>query len=387
MNFVSWVEHHRRSLMVFAVALALAGAFAIAKIPYGVYPVISFPRIRIEVDAGSRPAQQQLFDVTAPIETVLRQIPHALNVESTTSRGSTELFVDFPWGTNMQFAQLGVEGALSQTLPDLPAGTSYQVIQMLPNVIMPFSSYSLTSDSVSQVDLLKLAQFQIAPMLMGINGISYVGTLGGNQKEVEVKLNPAQLKAFGLTVTDVQNAITAANVLEGIGHLQDHDLLYLMFANNGLTSLKSIRDITLHTAQNGIVRLADLGTVSDGVVPRWYLVVDQGKPSVEINVYQQSSADVVSLQDQVAEKLATFMKTQPKAIHLVKGYDQTQLVVSSVAAVQEGIVIGLILAGLVVLYFLRNWRATAVAMIIVPMAVTITSLVLYVLGMSFNMMT
>ena len=387
MNFVSWVEHHRRSLMVFAVALALAGAFAVAKMPYGVYPVISFPRIRIEVDAGSRPAQQQLYDVTAPIETVLRQIPHAVNVESTTSRGSTELFVDFPWGTNMQFAQLGVEGALSQILPDLPAGTSYQVIQMLPNVIMPFSSYSLTSDSVSQVDLLRLAQYQIAPMLMGINGISYVGTLGGNQKEVEVKLNPAQLKAFGLTVTDVQNAIAAANVLQGIGYLQDHDLLYLMFANNGLTGLKSIRDITLHTAQNGIVRLADLGTVTDGVVPQYTLVVDQGKPSVEINVYQQSSADVVALQDRVAKMLADFMKTQPKSIHLVKWYDQTQLVESSVGAVQEGIVIGLILAGLVVLYFLRNWRATAVAMIIVPMSITITTLVLYVLGMSFNMMT
>ncbi|MDE1896128.1 MAG: efflux RND transporter permease subunit [Rhodospirillales bacterium] len=387
MNFVSWVEHHRRSVMVFAVALAIAGVFAIAKMPYGVYPVISFPRVRIEIDAGSRPAQQQLYDVTAPVETVLRQIPHALNVESTTSRGSTELFVDFPWGTDMNLAQLGVEGAMSQILPDLPSGTTYNVIQMLPNIIMPFSSYSLTSDSVSQVDLLRLAQYQIAPMLMGINGISYVGTLGGDQEEVQVHLNPAQLKAFGLTADDVSNAITKANTLEGIGHLQDHDLLYLMFANNGLTGLKSIRDITLQTAQHGIVRLADLGTVTDGVVPRWYLVVDQGKPSVEINVYQQSSADVVSLQDQVAKKLADFMKTQPKAIHLVKWYDQTQLVGSSVAAVQEGIVIGLILAGLVVLYFLRNWRATAVAMIIVPMAVTTTSLVLYVLGMSFNMMT
>ncbi len=387
MNFVSWVEHHRRSLVVLAVALAIAGVVAILKMPYGVYPVISFPRVRIEVDSGTRPAQQQLFDVTAPIETALRQIPHAVNVESTTSRGSTEIFVDFPWGTNMQFAQLGVEGALSQILPDLPAGTSYQVIQMLPNVIMPFSSYSLTSDSVSQVALLNLAQYQIAPMLMGIKGISYVGTLGGDQKEIEVHLDPAKLKAFGLTASDVENAISQANTLKGIGHLQDNDLLYLMFANNGLTGVKSIKDITLRTSQNGIIRVGDLGTVTDGVVPRWYIVNDQGRPSVEINVYQQSSADMVALQDQVEKKLAEFMKTQPSSIHLVKWYDQTQLVSSSVEAVEEGIIIGLILAGLVVLYFLRNWRATAVAMIIVPMAVTITSLLLYVLGMSFNMMT
>ena len=80
MNFVSWVEHHRRSLVVLAVALAIAGVVAILKMPYGVYPVISFPRVRIEIDSGTRPAQQQLYDVTAPIETALRQIPHAFNV-------------------------------------------------------------------------------------------------------------------------------------------------------------------------------------------------------------------------------------------------------------------------------------------------------------------
>ncbi len=387
MDFVAWVERHRRSLMVFAIALTMAGVVAIANMPYGVYPVISFPRIRIEVNSGTRPAQQQLYDVTAPIERVLRQVPKAQNVESTTSRGSTEIFVDFPWGTNMRFAYLGVQAALSQILPDLPAGTTYDAIQMLPNVIMPVSSYSLTSNSVSQVELRRIARFQIAPMLMGINGISHVGTLGGDKREIEIHLNPAKLHAFGLTVSNVENTIRHTNVVEGIGHLQDNDLLYLMFANDGLTGVRSVRDITLRTAQNGIIRLADLGTVTRGVVPRWYLVEDQGKPSVEINVYQQSSADMVALQQKVERKLAAFMKTQPDSIHLVKWYDQTQLVRSSVDAVEEGIVIGLILAGLVVLYFLRNWRATLVAMIVVPMAVATTSLLLYVLGMSFNMMT
>lgn len=387
MNFAGWVEHHRRTFVVVAVALSLAGIFAISNIPYGVYPVISFPRIRVEVDSGSRPAVQQLRDVTAPIEEVLRQVPHATDVESTTSRGSTEIFVDFPWGTNMHFAYLGVQAAVAQVLPNLPAGTTYNAIQMLPNVIMPFSSYSLTSKTVSQVDLRRLAKYQIAPMLMGIPGISHVGTLGGRKREVEVKLNPAKLRAFGVTLADVESAVQQSNVIEGIGHLQDNDLLYLMFANNGFTGIKSIRDMTLRTAQNGIVRLADLGTITKGVEPRWYLVNDQGLPSVEINVYQQSSADMVSLQDEVQRRLDKFMATQPKSIHLVKWYDQSLLVASSVEAVEEGIVIGLILAGLVILYFLRNWRATLVAMVIVPMSVLITSLLLYVLGDSFNMMT
>lgn len=387
MSFVNWVEHHRRSLIFVVVALALAGIFAAASMPSGLFPVVSFPRIRVEVDAGSRPPRQELLDVTAPIEKTLRQIPHALSVESTTTRGSTEIFVDFPWGTNMKLAQLGVQSAISQTLPDLPAGTTFQVIQMLPNVLMPFSAYSLTSKTVSQVALRQLAKYQIAPLLSGIPGVSQVGILGGKKREIEVELSPSKLRAFGLTFADVTKAVQQSNTLESVGRMQDNDLLYLMIGDNGFSSIKSVRDVTLRTAQHGIVRLADLGTIKRGVVPQWLLVEDQGRPSVEFGVYQQANANSVALQDEVTKRLDHFMKTQPKSIHLVKWYDQTQLVRSSAEAVEESIVIGLGLAALVLLFFLRNWRATMVAMLVVPMSMLITVLLLYVLGMSFNIMT
>src|SRR6202140_1069267 len=355
--------------------------------PVGLFPVVSFPRVRVEVDAGSRPPRQQLLDVTAPIEATLRGIPQAVDVESTTSRGSSEIFVDFPWGTNMNLALLGVQSAISQALPHLPAGTTYQAIQMRPNVIMPFSAYSLTSDSVSQIDLQNLATYQIAPMLSGIPGISQVGTLGGQTREIEVKLDPSKLKAFGLTLADVTSVIQANNTLESVGRLEDNDLLYLLIANNGFSNIASVRDVTLRTPNDHIVQLTALGTVTAGGVPQQLLVEDQGKPSVEINVYQQAEANSVTLQNQVAAALDDFMKTQPKSIHLVKWYDQTQLVRSSAAAVEEAILIGLMLAALVLLLFLRNWRATMVAMLVVPMSMFITVLLLYILGMSFNIMT
>jgi multidrug efflux pump subunit AcrB len=387
MTFVGWIEHHRRSLLFVAVALTLAGAFAAYTMPSGLFPVVSFPRIRIEVTSGSRPPRQQLLDVTAPIEETLRQVPGALNVVSTTSRGSSEIFVDFPWGTNMKLAQLNVSTAVSQMLPDLPSGTSYDVIQMLPNKIMPFVAYSLTSKSVSQVDLERLAQFQIAPLLDGIPGISNVGILGGNTREIQVNVNPAKLQTFGMTLADVTNAITASNTLKSVGRLQDNDLLYLMIANNGFRSIKSVSDVTMRTAKGGIIRLADVAKIVPGVIPQWTLVEDQGLPSVELSVFQQANASSVDLANEVAARLAKFMKTQPKTIHLYKWYDQTQLVRSSASAVEEAIVIGLVLAGFVLFGFLRNWQATLVAMLIVPMSMLITILLLSVLGMSFNMMT
>jgi multidrug efflux pump subunit AcrB len=387
MNFVDWIEHHRRSLIFVVVALTLAGLFAATAMPVGLFPVVSFPRIRVEVDAGNRPPRQQLLDVTAPIEATLRGIPQALNVESTTSRGSTEIFVDFPWGANMNLALLGVQSAISQILPDLPAGTSYQAIQMQPNALMPFSAYSLTSDTVSQIDLQTLATYQIAPLLSSIPGVSQVGTLGGETREVEVRLDPSKLKAFGLTLADVTTAIQDGNTLDAVGRVEDNDLLYLILANNGFSSIESVRNVMLPTQSNNIVKLTDLGTVTSGVVPQQLLVEDQGKPSVEFGVYQQPDANSVALQNQVAAALTKFMKAQPRSIHLVKWYDQTELVRSSAAAVEEAIVIGLVLAALVLLVFLRNWRATLVAMLVVPMSMLITVLLLFLLGMSFNIMT
>ncbi len=387
MNFIDWIEHHRRSLIFVAVALTLAGIFAAYSMPVGLFPVVNFPRIRVEVNAGDRPPRQQLLDVTAPIEATLRSIPQALNVESTTSRGSTEIFVDFPWGANMDLALLGVQSAISQILPSLPAGTSYQAIQMRPNVLMPMSAYSLTSDSVSPVDLKNLATHEIAPLLSSIEGVSQVSTLGGQDREIEVRLDPSKLKAFGLTLADVAAALKDGNTLDALGHLQDNDLLYLLLSDNGFTNVESVRNIMLRTPKNKIVQLTDLGVIQEGVVPQQLLVEDQGQPSVEFGVYQQADANSVALQTQVQAALDSFMKTQPPAIHLVKWYDQTQLVRASAQAVEEAILIGLVLAAMVLLLFLRNWRATLVAILVVPMSMFITVLLLYVLRMSFNIMT
>src|SRR5579872_93561 len=165
MGFVNWIEYHRRSLLFVAFALSLGGLFAAITLPVGLFPVTSFPRIRIEVDAGDKPAKQMLVEVTEKLESVARAVPGAVDVTSTTSRGSAELFVDFPWGFDMNKALLSIDAAFAQTLPDLPQGTGYDAIQMSPNAIMPFVSYALTSDQISMAELRRLAKYQISPLV------------------------------------------------------------------------------------------------------------------------------------------------------------------------------------------------------------------------------
>ena len=387
MSFSAWVEHHRRSLLTIAFALALAGVFAAITLPVGLFPVTSFPRIRIEVSTGAMPARQMLVDVTEPLERVARAVPAAVDVSSTTSRGSAEIFVDFPWGYDMNEALLAVDAAFAQELPSLPRGTTYDIIQMSPNVIMPFVSYALISKTVSPAALKQLAQYQITPLLTGIPGIRRVGVLGGKTPEVEVSVNPQKLTGYGLTLRDVSRALAQTNIIRSVGRLEDNDLLYLAIGHNAFTSLQSVRNVALHTGPDGIIRLGDIASVRMGSVPQWMLVDDDGRPAVTFDVYQQDSADSLTLARQVKQRLVAFMKTQPKAIRLYKWYDQTQLVRSSIAALEEAILIGLVFAGIVLFAFLRNWRVTLVAMMVVPLSVLITVLLLALFGMTFNIMT
>ena len=387
MSFSDWVERHRRSLLTVAFALALAGVFAAIALPVGLFPVTSFPRIRIEVSTGSMPARQMLVDVTEPLERVTRAIPGAQDVSSRTSRGSAQIYVDFPWGSNMTQALLAVDAALAQQLPSLPKGTSYDVIQMSPNVIMPFVSYALISKSVPPTALRQLAQYEITPLLTGIAGVRRVGVLGGQTPEVQVSVNEEKLSAYGLTLAQVSQALAQTNVVQAVGRLEDNDLLYLAINDNAFTSLRSVRHVALRTATNSIVRLGSIAKISMGTVPQWLLVDDNGRPAVTFDVYQQDTADSISLARKVKQRLDAFMKTQPSSIHLYKWYDQTQMVGSSIAALEEAILIGLVFAALVLLAFLRNWRVTLVAMLVVPLSVLITVLLLSLLGMTFNIMT
>ncbi len=387
MNFVDLVERHRRVLLFIAFGATLAGAIAAIKLPIQLFPTVSFPRIRIEVDSGKMPAKTTLVKVTESLEKVARAVPGAIDVESTTTRGSAEIYVDFPWGYNMTNAFLRVETAFAQELPDLPPGTAYHVIQMAPNALMPFVSFALISDTVSPAALQTMAKYQIAPLLTGIPGVRKVGTLGGQTDEVEVYISPEQLQTYGLTPNDVAQAISRSNSLSAVGRLEDNDLLFLVLTNNEFRSIESVRNVTLRTKNGDIVRLGNVAKVEMGSIPQWLLVDDDGQPSVNIDVFQQDNADSLSLKKEVVSKLDAFMKKEPKGIIVHKWYDQTDLVSSSIGAMEEAIVIGLIFAACVVLGFLRNWRAALVAMITVPMSVLATCVLLAAFGMTFNIMT
>jgi len=378
------LSRQSRAFVVVALALALAGIIAAMSLPIGLFPQVSFPRVVVDLDAGSRPTDQTALTVTRPVEQALRAVQGVQDVRSETTRGSAQISIDFGWGRDMTASTLLVEAAMSRALGQLPTGTTYDVRRMDPTVF-PIISYALISDRTSPVALQDFANYQLVPLLSGISGLGRVGVQGGETAEVEVLADPVRLAAHGLAMSDLSIAIANGNVLSAVGRVQDRGRLSLVIADRSLVSAAQISDVVVKADPAGVVRVRNVATVQQGVVPQWLRVLEDGKPAVLFNIYQQPNGNAVQVARDVKAKLAGVKL--PPGTRLVNWYDQSELVTQSVASVRDAVLIGLVLAAGVLLLFLRSWRVTLVAVIVVPATLAATMLVLTINGMSFNIMT
>jgi CzcA family heavy metal efflux pump len=386
MTIAAWAARHRRSILFLLAALAVAGAASALRLPVALFPHVNFPRLVIELEAGDRPGEQMVIQVTRPVEQAVRSIPGVQEIRSTTSRGSADLSVSFAWGTDMALALQQADSAVSQVLPALPPGTSFTARRMDPTVY-PVAAYSLISRQEDQVQLHDIARYQLVPLLSSIDGVAHVGVLGGDVAEYQVDVDPAQLRAYGLTLHDVVNALSAANVLKAVGRLEDHYKLFLLLSDTRFQDLDQIRHSVLTSGTNGVVELEDVATVHRGAAPRWMTVTSDGQPAVSVQVYQQPGGNTVQIVREVQQKLAAYRSKLPADLTIRNWYDQSQLITEAAGSVRDAILIGVGLAALVLLVFLRDLRVTLIAILVVPAVLAATMLLLYVLGMSLDIMT
>jgi len=380
----AWLQRHRRSVLVTTLLIAIGGAFAGLKLPVSLFPNIAFPRIVVSIDAGDRPVDRMILEVTQPLEQALRSVPAVQDLRSTSSRGSAEVSVNFAWGTDMVTALLQVQSAVNQVLPTLPTGTTFTTKRLNP-VVYPVLGLALTSKTVDAVGVRDFAFLQLRRELATVAGIAHVDVIGGRQEEYEVKVDPARLRAFGLAANDVATALGASNIVSSVGRLEDRYRLYLVLSSAPSRSLADLRQTVLRSGTNGIVTLANVAEVTQGTMPEWTTVTSGGGDAVLLNVYQQPGASTVALVKDVQAKLAQV--AVPVGIRIKPYYDQSELVLASETSVRDAVLIGMVCAAVVLFAFLRDWRITIVIALTMPVVLAATALMLYVFGMSFNIMT
>ena len=386
MSLSHFVERRRRSLLTLLLILVVGGVVATFSMPVALFPNVTFPRIQVSIDAGDRPVDQMVSVVTRPVEQSIRSIPGIQDLRSTTSRGSADLNINFGWGSDMNLALQRVQAALAQAAPNLPAGVTFTTVLRDPTVF-PVAAYSLTSATATPVELRLFADRVLSPALTTVNGVAKIGVQGGQLGEYRVSADPTRLAAYGLSLADVSQALAGANLFQSVGRLEDRGKLFLVFADARLTDPQRIGDVVIKTSGGAIVRVRDVAEVQAKGAPQWIRVTSDGRDAVLVQIYQQRGGNTVQIVRQIAGAMAKARTQGPADMRVSAWYDQSELITGSIGGLRDAIVIGVILAALVLLIFLRNWKITLAAVIAVPTTLAATTLLLRIMGQSFNIMT
>ena len=382
-----WFTRYAKSVIFLILVLVGAGIYLAFTIPISVFPTTDFPRVLIGVDNGVMPIDQMMVTVTRPIEESVNAVPGLRQVRSITSRGSAEIDLFFDWNVNMVTTLQLVDAALSNIRNTLPPTANIKT-HRLTFASFPIIGYSLTSDTVPQTDLWKTATYDLKPRLNRLDGVATVLVQGGQEPEFHITPDPAKLLAAGVTVSDILEAVRRTNLVDSPGLLEQDHQLFLGLVDAQVHDPQQLGQIVVKTTPAGVpVRISDVAAVGPNVKPVYTIVTANGKPAVLLSVNRQPDSNTVEVANEVHAEVERIRQSLPTGIHLEPFYDQSGLVTDSIRSVRDAILIGIVLASLIMVLFLRDWGASIVAVLVIPATVFITFLALKLLDQSFNLMT
>ena len=382
-----WFAYFSKPIIFLILTLALVGVYEAFTIPIAVFPETNFPRVVIGIDNGVMPIDQMTVTVTRPVEEAVNSVLGLQLVQSITSRGSAEIDLYFNWNVDMFQTLERVNSAMAQVRSTLPATAEIRV-DRLTFASFPIMGYSVTSRTVPQTQLWELATYNLKPRLNRLDGVSSVVVQGGQEPEFHIVPDPSKLLSAQMTVNDLLNAVQQTNLVDSPGLLEQNHQLYLGLISGQVRDPAQIANIVVKNTPAGVpVRIGDVAQVEPSVKPQYTIVTANGQPAVLINMYRQPDSSTVNVADEVHAEVAQIRKELPRGVDIQPFYDQSEIVVASIKSVRDAILLGLILASIILVLFLRDWGTSIVAGLVIPVTLMVTFIFLKVLGQSFNLMT
>ena len=381
-----FATRHAVPIAFITLALCLGGIYAALSLPSSVFPQTNFPRVVILVDNGVMPADEMMAAITRPVEESMKDIPGVATIRSATGRGSAEVNVFFNWKVDMVQSELYVLGRLSQIRSSLPSTAEAEVYRVTFSNF-PIIGVSLISPKRDLTRLWETARYEIKPRFLQIPGIARVDLVGGRTPEYHIVVDSVRLQAVGLTLAQVSEALNKNNFVISTGLHEENRMLYMAVVDGRVHSIKDIENFPVTVAGGHPVLVRDFARVERGPEPVFNVVTADGQEAVLLMVYSQPDGSTLDIARRLRKDLKTLGKDLPPDLKLAFFYDQSLLVRASVRSVWEAILFGLALSVFILFFFLKSWRTTLVAILVIPVTVLITLLALKVAGLSFNLMT
>ncbi|APZ43328.1 efflux RND transporter permease subunit [Acidihalobacter ferrooxydans] len=373
---------------VLTLALVLFGLFAVRGLPVALLPSVSYPTVMVSASLSGASAQTMASAVASPLEKQFSSISGLLSMSSTSQTGSTRIILQFDLSQNINTATEEVQSAVNQATHFLPSTMTSQpsVRQMNPSA-SPIMFIGLSAPNMPLYKLDAYAENRLATTLSGVPGVSNVLVFGGQTYAVRLYLNPYKLQARGLSLTDVQTAVTDRNVNLPQGTLQGAVRNYSLKVNGQLTDAAQFNKMVLAFSNGAPVTLDQVGHAVNGVQQNTRATWINHERGIILAVVRDPSSNTVQVSDAIRTLLPSLEQALPGGAQMHILYDKSGYVRASVEEVAMTLVLASLLVAGVIWLFLGQWRQTLVAVLAIPVSLLGTFAVMHVLGYSLNILT
>jgi len=375
-----------KPILFVLMALLLWGIYSYHKMQTSLFPDVTFPKITIIADNGEQPVDKMMITITKPLEIAVKRVNGITTVRSTTNRGSTTIEAFFDWNIDINLAKTQLNERINEIKNILPPTVNIVVEAMSQN-IYPVIGFTIESEKYGQIEMKNTAMFTVMPQFSQIPGISNVIVRGGKTKEFVISLINQKLIQSGLTPQDIIVALGNTNFIASNGLLSNYRRLYLTLTDTRFKNISELQKAVIKNDGHRIIRLSEIAIIDLEERQDFIRINANGHDAVIIDLVKQEGINLVDFAKNVTAKALEIKKQLPKGMVLKPYYNQSAFVTNSIDSVLKSIYEGLFLAIVVVVLFLRSFRASLNIIFIIPVTLALTFIVLHFAHITLNIMS
>lgn len=375
------------AISMLIIALVVLGLFSLPRLAVDLYPEMELPIAVVSTSyEGAAPAEVEEL-VSKPLESAMATTQNIKEIRSNSQNGFSLVIVMFNWGTNMDNATIDLREKIDYVKGMLPKdASSPRVMKLDPNQA-PIISYSISGAQGDLVKLKRIAEDTIQPRLERVSGVASVFISGGKTREIKVILDPAKMEAYGLSTTQIMQAIASDNI-NGTAGLVDKGTTETSIRVVGeYKNLDQLKKVQINLANGNTLALENLATIADDFKKEEQFTFINGETSLGMSVMKATGGNTVQVANQVMAEVEKLNKTLPDGVKITTVMDTSKFIKDSINNVVEHGLLGGFFATFVLYLFLRNFRSTLVVVLAIPISIIATFALMYFGGQTINMLS
>ncbi|MDR1256275.1 MAG: efflux RND transporter permease subunit, partial [Spirochaetaceae bacterium] len=393
MSLAKTVVSRPTTLLIIFILLIGLGGFAFVNLPIDLMPDVSFPYVMVSTTYTGAGPEEVERSVSRPLEAALSSVSNLKQINSTSSKGSSMVTMEFNYGTDLADATNSIRDALDRVRRYLPEGADSPAIFKFDPSMIPIMGLMVMSENRTTEDLREIAEDSIVPRLEQIPGVATASISGGRDKQIRVEIHSSRLEAYGLTVTQLQQMLASQNAQVAAGTITENGFSYILNTMGEYTTLEEIRGTVIYYAPSGDgglpieIYLRDIADVHEGYADQTSVVYVNGQEAVQLSVQKQSGKNSVQVAKDLRKRLVRLVDELPSDVKITEIFNSTDTIEDSLNNVTESALSGAVLAVIILFVFLRSIKPTVIIGVSIPVSIIITLMMMYFFGLTLNLMT